>query len=174
MNLVVAAVTRRQMSISVNHPPQSGPRTVPVRSTWAGRGVQEKPDAFGPDNPLRTGTVRGPTRHSGGYGSSSRRAVKKSSRLPMSRSERSADSLVRVNFGLGPTAIELRSADFSPPRYGAAKTAGSGLKSALLSCRNSLNSMEVGLGPPRGHGCPRSCLVGSRFQWAANNRGGPP
>src|SRR5213593_3241200 len=42
-----------------------------------------------------------------------------------------------------PTTIELRSADFSPPRSGPAKTAGSGLKSALLSCRNSLNSMAV-------------------------------
>ena len=41
------------------------------------------------------------------------------------------------------TAIELRSADFSPPRSSPAKTAGSGLKSALLSCRNSLNSMAV-------------------------------
>src|SRR2546427_9686803 len=41
------------------------------------------------------------------------------------------------------TAIELRSADFSPPRSGPAKTAGSGLKSALLSCRNSLYSMAV-------------------------------
>src|SRR6266516_1844201 len=43
----------------------------------------------------------------------------------------------------GYTAIELRSADFSPPRSSPAKTAGSGLKSALLSCRNSLNSMAV-------------------------------
>src|SRR5213596_2764900 len=42
-----------------------------------------------------------------------------------------------------PTTIELRSADFSPPRSGPAKTAGSGLKSALRSCRNSLNSMAV-------------------------------
>src|SRR6266702_5261903 len=42
-----------------------------------------------------------------------------------------------------PTAIELRSADFSPPRSGPAQTAGSGLKSALLSCRNSLNPMPV-------------------------------
>ena len=42
-----------------------------------------------------------------------------------------------------PTTIELRSADFSPPRSGPAQTAGSGLKSALLSCRNSLNSMAV-------------------------------
>src|SRR5207248_4292151 len=43
--------------------------------------------------------------------------------------------------------IELRSADFSPPRSGARKTAGSGLKCALLSCRNSLNSMAVGMEP---------------------------
>src|SRR5438876_2933493 len=42
-----------------------------------------------------------------------------------------------------PTAIELRSADFSPPRSGPAKTAGSGLKSALLSCRDSLNSITL-------------------------------
>src|SRR5437667_8213280 len=42
-----------------------------------------------------------------------------------------------------PTAIELRSADFSPPLSGPPKTAGSGLKSAFLSCRNSLNSMAV-------------------------------
>src|SRR5213596_761873 len=46
-----------------------------------------------------------------------------------------------------PTAIKLRSADFSPPRSGPAKTAGSGLKFALLSCCNSLNSMAVLLGP---------------------------
>src|SRR5207253_4898050 len=39
---------------------QRGARTVPVRSTWAGRGALEKGDVFGPDNPLRTGTVRGP------------------------------------------------------------------------------------------------------------------
>src|SRR5437867_3039654 len=42
-----------------------------------------------------------------------------------------------------PTAIELRSADFSAPRSGPAKTAGSGLKSALLSCRDSLNSITL-------------------------------
>src|SRR5438128_966181 len=42
--------------------------------------------------------------------------------------------------GAGGTGIELRSADFSPPRSGAPKTAGSGLKSALLSSRNSLTS----------------------------------
>jgi len=41
------------------------------------------------------------------------------------------------------------SADFSPPRSGPAKTAGSGLKSPLLSCRNSLNSMPV---PPTSPG----------------------
>src|SRR5438034_4250230 len=40
--------------------PQRGARTVPVRSAWAGRGALEKGDVFGPDNPLRTGTVRGP------------------------------------------------------------------------------------------------------------------
>src|SRR6266540_3073461 len=42
-----------------------------------------------------------------------------------------------------PSAIESRSADFSPQPSSPAKTAGSGLKSALLSCRNSLNSMAV-------------------------------
>src|SRR2546427_7255171 len=41
--------------------PQRGPRTGTVRSAWAGRGALEKGDVFGPDNPLRTGTVRGPT-----------------------------------------------------------------------------------------------------------------
>jgi len=40
--------------------PQRGARTVPVRSARAGRGALEKGDVFGPDNPLRTGTVRGP------------------------------------------------------------------------------------------------------------------
>src|SRR6266516_6774576 len=40
--------------------PQRGARTVPVRSAWAGRGALDKGDVFGPDNPLRTGTVRGP------------------------------------------------------------------------------------------------------------------
>src|SRR5439155_25979854 len=53
------------------------------------------------------------------------------------------DGLHSVPSHPGPTAIELRSADFSPPRSRPAKTAGSGLKSALLSCRNSLNSMPV-------------------------------
>src|SRR5205814_5252123 len=33
----------------------------PVRSTWAGPGVLERPHVFGPHNPLRTGTVRGPS-----------------------------------------------------------------------------------------------------------------
>ncbi len=41
-------------------PPRRGARTVPVRSAWAGRGALEKGDVFGQDNPLRTGTVRGP------------------------------------------------------------------------------------------------------------------
>jgi len=43
--------------------PQCGARTVPVRSAWAGRGALEKGDVFRPDNPLRTGTVRGPMQH---------------------------------------------------------------------------------------------------------------
>src|SRR6266568_5542029 len=54
-----------------------------------------------------------------------------------------------------PTAIELRSADFSPPLSGPPKTAGSGLKSAFLSCRNSLNSTAVPPDPlpfPKGEG----------------------
>src|SRR5438876_1296043 len=33
---------------------------VPVGSAWADRGALEKAGVFGPDNPLRTGTVRGP------------------------------------------------------------------------------------------------------------------
>src|SRR5438034_11829676 len=49
----------------------------------------------------------------------------------------------------GATGIELRSADFSPLRSGPPKTAGSGLRSALLSGRNSLNSMAVGMEPLR-------------------------
>ena len=40
--------------------PQRGARTVPVRSASVGRGAQAKSDDFGPDKPLRTGTVRGP------------------------------------------------------------------------------------------------------------------
>ena len=54
----------------------------------------------------------------------------------------------------GSTAIELRSADFSPHPSSPAKTAGSGLKSALLSCRNSLNSTAV----PSGRGRILRCL----------------
>src|SRR5881394_1429063 len=42
--------------------PEGGARTVPVRSAWAGRGDLEKGDVFGRDDPLRTGTVRGPMR----------------------------------------------------------------------------------------------------------------
>src|SRR5438093_9977142 len=43
-----------------------------------------------------------------------------------------------LSWGRGPVSpgIELRSADFSPLRSGPPKTAGSGLKSALLSGRN--------------------------------------
>src|ERR1051326_6900325 len=48
----------------------------------------------------------------------------------------------------GSTAIELRSADFSPHPSSPAKTAGSGLKSALQCCRHSPNSMAG----PRGRG----------------------
>src|SRR5204862_3451894 len=33
---------------------EAGPRTVPVRSTSAGRGVLEKPHVFRSENPLRT------------------------------------------------------------------------------------------------------------------------
>src|SRR5205814_9681758 len=40
--------------------PQHGARTVPVRSTQAGRGALDRSDVFRPDNPLRTGTVRAP------------------------------------------------------------------------------------------------------------------
>ncbi len=40
--------------------PQCGARAVPVRRACAGRGAVEKGDVFRPDNPLRTGTVRGP------------------------------------------------------------------------------------------------------------------
>src|SRR5882672_10436377 len=40
--------------------PQRGARTVPVRSARASRGALQKSDVFGQDNPLRTGTVRGP------------------------------------------------------------------------------------------------------------------
>src|SRR5436190_15664823 len=40
--------------------PQDGARTVPVRSAWAGQGALDKGDVFWQDNPLRTGTVRGP------------------------------------------------------------------------------------------------------------------
>src|SRR5437016_13694898 len=49
--------------------------------------------------------------------------------------------------GRGGTAVELRSADFSPPPSGLAKSAGSGLKSALQVPRNSLNSTAVHPGP---------------------------
>src|SRR5439155_15123685 len=40
--------------------PQRGARTVPVRSALAERGGQEKSAVCAADNPLRTGTVRGP------------------------------------------------------------------------------------------------------------------
>src|SRR5206468_6537736 len=59
----------------------------------------------------------------------------------------------------GDTAIDLRSADFSPPRSGPAKTAASGLKSALLSCRKSLNSMAVPPGEREQHSSVFSFFV---------------
>src|SRR5256885_17118507 len=34
-----------------------GPRTVPVRCTWTDRAALQKLSVFGPDYPLRTGTV---------------------------------------------------------------------------------------------------------------------
>src|SRR5438552_14983292 len=43
----------------------------------------------------------------------------------------------------GPTAVELRSADFSPLPHGTRKCAGSGMNSALQVRSNSLNSMAV-------------------------------
>src|SRR5437763_1029965 len=54
-----------------------------------------------------------------------------------------------------PTAVELRSADFSPPPLGTCKSAGSGMNSALQVCRNWLNSTAVGV---------RGGLVGARFK----------
>src|SRR6266508_2835773 len=62
-------------------------------------------------------------------------------RFSTSRSENAISGYARPHPDR--TAIELRSADFSPHPSSPAKTVGSGLKSALLSCRNSLNSMAV-------------------------------
>src|SRR5205814_7545123 len=45
-----------------------------------------------------------------------------------------------VNPPLTPTAVESRSADFSPPPLGTCKSAGSGMNSALQVSRNWLNS----------------------------------
>src|SRR5438132_34271 len=42
-----------------------------------------------------------------------------------------------------PTAVELRSADFSPLPHGTRKCAGSGMNSALQVRSNLLNSMAV-------------------------------
>jgi hypothetical protein len=50
----------------------------------------------------------------------------------------------------GPTAIELRSADFSPLPYRPGETGGGGLKSALLLARTAPNSTAVLPGPPAG------------------------
>src|SRR5205823_6678546 len=48
--------------------------------------------------------------------------------------------------GSGSTAVELRSADFSPPPLGTCKSAGSGMNSALQVRRNWLNSTASGVG----------------------------
>src|SRR2546426_3234611 len=57
---------------------------------------------------------------------------------------RGEEALLRgMHFSPAPLPLNLRSADFSPPRSSPPKTAGSGLKSALLSCRNSLNSTPL-------------------------------
>src|SRR5437762_12600294 len=50
--------------------------------------------------------------------------------------------------GAGRTAVELRSADFSPPPLGTCKSAGSGMNSALQVRRNWLNSTAVLPDPP--------------------------
>ena len=48
--------------------PQVGARTVPVRSACADQGAREKGEIFGQDNPLQTGTVRGPILRDAGTG----------------------------------------------------------------------------------------------------------
>src|SRR5438045_2051826 len=58
-------------------------------------------------------------------------------------------NLPTTNPPLTPTAVELRSADFSPPPLGTCKSAGSGMNSALQVPRNWLNSTAVPLTPPR-------------------------
>src|SRR5438874_13242599 len=50
--------------------------------------------------------------------------------------------------GVRGTAVELRSADFSPLPSGPRKSAGSGMNSALQVQRNSLNSTALLPGPP--------------------------
>src|SRR2546423_14636936 len=52
----------------------------------------------------------------------------------------------RAGGGSRTTAVELRSADFSPPPLGTFKSAGSGMNSALQVRRNWLNSTAVGAG----------------------------
>src|SRR5437762_4075051 len=81
-------------------------------------------------------------------------------RLGVSKS--TVDSHFRANLPatnppLTPTAVELRSADFSPPPLGTCKSAGSGMNSALQVLRNWLNSTAVPLTPPRrGTDCART------------------
>src|SRR6266404_1905186 len=64
--------------------------------------------------------------------------------------------VVEVSFHDGPgadrTAVESRSADFSPPPSGLAKSAGSGLKSALQTAGSSL--LETPDATTRNEACP--------------------
>src|SRR5947207_6195226 len=72
-----------------------------------------------------------------------------------------------------PTAVELRSADFSPPPLGTCKSAGSGMNFALQVRRNWLNSTAVERGPPRPHHVwiSRHCRDGER---QARRKAGAP
>ena len=55
-----ATINFRSYLFSVVAAGANGPRTVPVRSASEVRSGQEKSAICAPDNPLRTGTVRGP------------------------------------------------------------------------------------------------------------------
>src|SRR6266571_9026864 len=66
----------------------------------------------------------------------------------------------------GPTAVELRSADFSPLPHGTRKCAGSGMNSALQVRSNSLNSMAVHPGPLPSNGRGRIVLSPSAYPTA--------
>src|SRR5256885_4237414 len=85
--------------------PQCGARTVPVRSRQARRGALEKSALFGPDNPLRTGTVRGPTQ------SGPRTVPVRSARADRGAPEKGdvfgPDSLLRTGTVRGPMQREV-------------------------------------------------------------------